>query len=70
MTNEQKYFMGAALHLKSKKGYKDGWLYMVWTKRYPNIKYPGNSVIFRIPRAHPKENFGQIEAFKDWLYQQ
>lgn len=67
MDDEQKEFMAIALFWKSKKGYKDDWLYMIWNKRFHLDAYPGDDLIYKIKRAHPSENKSQIESFKKWL---
>lgn len=67
MDDEQKEFMAVALFWKSKKGYKDDWLYMIWKKRYQSDAYPGDGLIFEIKKAHPVDNKIQIESFKKWL---
>lgn len=67
MDDEQKEFMAIALLWKSKKGYKDDWLYMIWTKRFRSIAYPGDDLVFKLKKADPGENKIQIESFKKWL---
>jgi hypothetical protein len=67
MHDEQREFMAVALFWKSKKGYKDDWLYMIWSKRFRSDAYPGDELIFQIKRAHASENKSQIESFKKWL---
>lgn len=67
MDDEQKEFMAVALLWKTKKGFKDDWLYMIWTKRFRPVPYPGDDLIFAIKRAHPIENKSEIELFKKWL---
>ena len=67
MDDEQKDFMAIALLWKAKKGYKDDWLYMIWTKRFRSVPYPGNDLVFTIKRAHPIENKSEIDSFKKWL---
>lgn len=67
MDDEQKEFMAVALLWKTKKGYKDDWLYMIWKKKFHSDAYPGDERIFQIKRAHPVEDKSQIDAFKKWL---
>ena len=67
MDDEQIEFMAVALFWKLKKGYKDDWLYMIWTKRFRKEAYPGDDVIFQIKRANPSQNKSEIAAFKKWL---
>lgn len=69
MDDEQKEFMAVALFWKSKKGYKDDWLYMIWSKRFRSLPYPGDERIFELDRARPSENKSEIESFKKWLKQ-
>ena len=67
MDDEQKEFMAVALYWKSKKGFKDDWLYMIWTKRFRSIPYPGDDRVFTIKRANPSQDKSEIDAFKKWL---
>ncbi len=67
MDDEQKEFMAVALFWKSKKGYKDDWLYMIWTKRFRSVGYPGDDLIFALRKADASQNKSEIEAFKKWL---
>ena len=67
MDDEQKEFMAVALFWKSKKGYNDDWLYMIWTKKFYKDAYPGDDLIFQIKRAHPSQNKSEIDSFKKWL---
>ena len=67
MDDEQKDFMSVALFWKSKKGYKDDWLYMIWSKRFRSVAYPGDELIFEIKKADLGENKSEIDAFKKWL---
>lgn len=67
MDDEQKEFMAVALFWKAKKGYKDDWLYMIWTKQFRSVPYPGDNLIFEIKRADPSKNKAEIESFKKWL---
>ena len=48
MDDEQREFMAVALFWKSKKGYKDDWLYMIWSKRFRKEAYPGDDLIFHL----------------------
>jgi hypothetical protein len=67
MDDEQREFMAVALFWKSKKGYNDDWLYMIWTKRFRPVPYPGDNLIFEIKKAHAVADKSQIESFKKWL---
>ena len=67
MDDEQKKFMAVAMFWKSKKGFKDDWLYMIWSKRFRSVPYPGDELVFAIKRASPAVNKVEIALFKKWL---
>jgi len=68
--HDKKRFIASAKFWRNKKGYKEGWIYIIWKKKFPREPVITQKIINSIRAHHPMEDRGAIEDFKTWLFKQ